>query len=102
MIRRPPRSTLSSSSAASDVYKRQGVAAAHQRQQLPDEHGEADGNGDQGHQHADGEKTSQAEADPGQSADQSAEPGGADGGPNGHGLDFGEFDGKIGGGGWIH
>src|SRR5665648_408246 len=25
MIRRPPRSTLSSSSAASDVYKRQGV-----------------------------------------------------------------------------
>src|SRR5674536_20117 len=27
MIRRPPRSTLSSSSAASDVYKRQPVAA---------------------------------------------------------------------------
>src|SRR5674536_391916 len=27
MIRRPPRSTLSSSSAASDVYKRQGPAA---------------------------------------------------------------------------
>ena len=27
MIRRPPRSTLSSSSAASDVYKRQGLAA---------------------------------------------------------------------------
>src|SRR5665648_1288308 len=26
MIRRPPRSTLSSSSAASDVYKRQAVA----------------------------------------------------------------------------
>src|SRR5665648_1285885 len=26
MIRRPPRSTLSSSSAASDVYKRQGIA----------------------------------------------------------------------------
>src|SRR5665648_321682 len=26
MIRRPPRSTLSSSSAASDVYKRQGLA----------------------------------------------------------------------------
>src|SRR5665648_224734 len=26
MIRRPPRSTLSSSSAASDVYKRQGVS----------------------------------------------------------------------------
>ena len=25
MIRRPPRSTLSSSSAASDVYKRQGI-----------------------------------------------------------------------------
>src|SRR5665648_1297465 len=31
MIRRPPRSTLSSSSAASDVYKRQGlhIPAAH-------------------------------------------------------------------------
>src|SRR5664280_2327226 len=28
MIRRPPRSTLSSSSAASDVYKRQGLGAA--------------------------------------------------------------------------
>src|SRR5665648_770176 len=28
MIRRPPRSTLSSSSAASDVYKRQGYARA--------------------------------------------------------------------------
>src|SRR5665648_1258205 len=28
MIRRPPRSTLSSSSAASDVYKRQGPARA--------------------------------------------------------------------------
>src|SRR5674536_372611 len=28
MIRRPPRSTLSSSSAASDVYKRQGEATA--------------------------------------------------------------------------
>eukprot|EP00658_Telonema_sp_P-2_P081906 TRINITY_DN8516_c0_g1_i2.p2 TRINITY_DN8516_c0_g1~~TRINITY_DN8516_c0_g1_i2.p2 ORF type:complete len:134 (-),score=13.90 TRINITY_DN8516_c0_g1_i2:279-680(-) len=27
MIRRPPRSTLSSSSAASDVYKRQGINA---------------------------------------------------------------------------
>src|SRR5674536_176339 len=27
MIRRPPRSTLSSSSAASDVYKRQGVTS---------------------------------------------------------------------------
>src|SRR5664280_960661 len=27
MIRRPPRSTLSSSSAASDVYKRQGLCA---------------------------------------------------------------------------
>eukprot|EP00656_Telonema_subtile_P003270 TRINITY_DN11494_c0_g1_i1.p1 TRINITY_DN11494_c0_g1~~TRINITY_DN11494_c0_g1_i1.p1 ORF type:complete len:135 (-),score=16.37 TRINITY_DN11494_c0_g1_i1:132-536(-) len=27
MIRRPPRSTLSSSSAASDVYKRQGAGA---------------------------------------------------------------------------
>src|SRR5674536_109909 len=27
MIRRPPRSTLSSSSAASDVYKRQGIRA---------------------------------------------------------------------------
>src|SRR5664280_2618651 len=26
MIRRPPRSTLSSSSAASDVYKRQGIS----------------------------------------------------------------------------
>src|SRR5664280_3586670 len=29
MIRRPPRSTLSSSSAASDVYKRQEQVAAH-------------------------------------------------------------------------
>src|SRR5664279_4977050 len=29
MIRRPPRSTLSSSSAASDVYKRQVVVSAH-------------------------------------------------------------------------
>src|SRR5665648_368544 len=29
MIRRPPRSTLSSSSAASDVYKRQGVGNSH-------------------------------------------------------------------------
>eukprot|EP00658_Telonema_sp_P-2_P010761 TRINITY_DN14071_c0_g1_i1.p1 TRINITY_DN14071_c0_g1~~TRINITY_DN14071_c0_g1_i1.p1 ORF type:complete len:117 (+),score=14.94 TRINITY_DN14071_c0_g1_i1:138-488(+) len=28
MIRRPPRSTLSSSSAASDVYKRQGACGA--------------------------------------------------------------------------
>src|SRR5674536_407985 len=28
MIRRPPRSTLSSSSAASDVYKRQGAGYA--------------------------------------------------------------------------
>src|SRR5665648_702846 len=28
MIRRPPRSTLSSSSAASDVYKRQGLCLA--------------------------------------------------------------------------
>src|SRR5674536_285006 len=31
MIRRPPRSTLSSSSAASDVYKRQQVARAYPR-----------------------------------------------------------------------
>src|SRR5664280_3921854 len=31
MIRRPPRSTLSSSSAASDVYKRQGVEVALQQ-----------------------------------------------------------------------
>ena len=30
MIRRPPRSTLSSSSAASDVYKRQGQIDIHQ------------------------------------------------------------------------
>src|SRR5664280_3786722 len=29
MIRRPPRSTLSSSSAASDVYKRQGPRTRH-------------------------------------------------------------------------
>src|SRR5664280_3837929 len=29
MIRRPPRSTLSSSSAASDVYKRQACAGCH-------------------------------------------------------------------------
>src|SRR5674536_401418 len=29
MIRRPPRSTLSSSSAASDVYKRQASGRAH-------------------------------------------------------------------------
>src|SRR5674536_304222 len=40
MIRRPPRSTLSSSSAASDVYKRQlaagrGAASEHQPQLLP-------------------------------------------------------------------
>src|SRR5664280_3929026 len=32
MIRRPPRSTLSSSSAASDVYKRQGDLQAIQQQ----------------------------------------------------------------------
>eukprot|EP00656_Telonema_subtile_P051546 TRINITY_DN6959_c0_g1_i2.p1 TRINITY_DN6959_c0_g1~~TRINITY_DN6959_c0_g1_i2.p1 ORF type:complete len:205 (+),score=46.99 TRINITY_DN6959_c0_g1_i2:89-703(+) len=32
MIRRPPRSTLSSSSAASDVYKRQGINAEYGRQ----------------------------------------------------------------------
>eukprot|EP00828_Plagiopyla_frontata_P029199 TRINITY_DN3776_c0_g1_i6.p2 TRINITY_DN3776_c0_g1~~TRINITY_DN3776_c0_g1_i6.p2 ORF type:complete len:171 (+),score=34.23 TRINITY_DN3776_c0_g1_i6:123-635(+) len=32
MIRRPPRSTLSSSSAASDVYKRQSLAPAYQIQ----------------------------------------------------------------------
>ena len=32
MIRRPPRSTLDRSSAASDVYKRQAGAMAHQRQ----------------------------------------------------------------------
>eukprot|EP00656_Telonema_subtile_P033456 TRINITY_DN37103_c0_g1_i1.p1 TRINITY_DN37103_c0_g1~~TRINITY_DN37103_c0_g1_i1.p1 ORF type:complete len:149 (+),score=1.29 TRINITY_DN37103_c0_g1_i1:71-517(+) len=31
MIRRPPRSTLSSSSAASDVYKRQGAGMEHVR-----------------------------------------------------------------------
>src|SRR5665648_647666 len=31
MIRRPPRSTLSSSSAASDVYKRQGFKALARR-----------------------------------------------------------------------
>src|SRR5680860_1917241 len=31
MIRRPPRSTQSRSSAASDVYKRQGADAAHPR-----------------------------------------------------------------------
>src|SRR5665648_728365 len=29
MIRQPPRSTLSSSSAASDVYKRQGIGGEH-------------------------------------------------------------------------
>eukprot|EP00658_Telonema_sp_P-2_P031693 TRINITY_DN23661_c0_g1_i2.p1 TRINITY_DN23661_c0_g1~~TRINITY_DN23661_c0_g1_i2.p1 ORF type:complete len:243 (-),score=67.15 TRINITY_DN23661_c0_g1_i2:65-793(-) len=34
MIRRPPRSTLSSSSAASDVYKRQYQQYAHQPQQM--------------------------------------------------------------------
>eukprot|EP00656_Telonema_subtile_P053280 TRINITY_DN7676_c0_g1_i2.p4 TRINITY_DN7676_c0_g1~~TRINITY_DN7676_c0_g1_i2.p4 ORF type:complete len:114 (+),score=13.82 TRINITY_DN7676_c0_g1_i2:100-441(+) len=32
MIRRPPRSTLSSSSAASDVYKRQGINAEYGEQ----------------------------------------------------------------------
>src|SRR5665648_1305004 len=37
MIRRPPRSTLSSSSAASDVYKRQGKIKA------PILYGESDG-----------------------------------------------------------
>src|SRR5665648_423768 len=35
MIRRPPRSTLSSSSAASDVYKRQGLLLLY-RKLLPD------------------------------------------------------------------
>ena len=36
MIRRPPRSTLSSSSAASDVYKRQIVSHAHTNTCDPD------------------------------------------------------------------
>eukprot|EP00658_Telonema_sp_P-2_P083751 TRINITY_DN914_c0_g1_i5.p1 TRINITY_DN914_c0_g1~~TRINITY_DN914_c0_g1_i5.p1 ORF type:complete len:420 (-),score=73.42 TRINITY_DN914_c0_g1_i5:412-1671(-) len=36
MIRRPPRSTLSSSSAASDVYKRQIANKAHRRAPFPD------------------------------------------------------------------
>ena len=38
MIRRPPRSTLSSSSAASDVYKRQDLACyrgSRHRKKLP-------------------------------------------------------------------
>src|SRR5674536_345974 len=35
MIRRPPRSTLSSSSAASDVYKRQLSAGGSARRQRP-------------------------------------------------------------------
>src|SRR5665648_882245 len=35
MIRRPPRSTLSSSSAASDVYKRQGLGHVDIRQLYP-------------------------------------------------------------------
>ena len=34
MIRRPPRSTLSSSSAASDVYKRQGLTAARDQRSI--------------------------------------------------------------------
>src|SRR5674536_367639 len=36
MIRRPPRSTLSSSSAASDVYKRQGLRSYDR--EMPEEH----------------------------------------------------------------
>src|SRR5665648_1053401 len=39
MIRRPPRSTLSSSSAASDVYKRQDHHRAAERDQLLDSEG---------------------------------------------------------------
>eukprot|EP00826_Nyctotherus_ovalis_P066877 TRINITY_DN9938_c0_g1_i15.p2 TRINITY_DN9938_c0_g1~~TRINITY_DN9938_c0_g1_i15.p2 ORF type:complete len:134 (+),score=26.08 TRINITY_DN9938_c0_g1_i15:27-404(+) len=35
MIRRPPRSTLSSSSAASDVYKRQDIYSGNDDQILP-------------------------------------------------------------------
>eukprot|EP00658_Telonema_sp_P-2_P084735 TRINITY_DN9493_c0_g1_i1.p1 TRINITY_DN9493_c0_g1~~TRINITY_DN9493_c0_g1_i1.p1 ORF type:complete len:154 (+),score=47.19 TRINITY_DN9493_c0_g1_i1:148-609(+) len=35
MIRRPPRSTLSSSSAASDVYKRQGINAEYGGSSIP-------------------------------------------------------------------
>src|SRR5674536_311479 len=38
MIRRPPRSTLSSSSAASDVYKRQPPAAAGHQGDPPGQH----------------------------------------------------------------
>eukprot|EP00658_Telonema_sp_P-2_P071078 TRINITY_DN6039_c0_g1_i3.p1 TRINITY_DN6039_c0_g1~~TRINITY_DN6039_c0_g1_i3.p1 ORF type:complete len:290 (+),score=76.72 TRINITY_DN6039_c0_g1_i3:69-938(+) len=36
MIRRPPRSTLSSSSAASDVYKRQGTSISHNKLKVLD------------------------------------------------------------------
>eukprot|EP00658_Telonema_sp_P-2_P047099 TRINITY_DN35633_c0_g1_i1.p1 TRINITY_DN35633_c0_g1~~TRINITY_DN35633_c0_g1_i1.p1 ORF type:complete len:105 (+),score=35.87 TRINITY_DN35633_c0_g1_i1:67-381(+) len=35
MIRRPPRSTLSSSSAASDVYKRQAVGRKRKPRRMP-------------------------------------------------------------------
>ena len=49
MIRRPPRSTLDRSSAASDVYKRQGQAAAARRApgglRLRDQAGEPAGHG---------------------------------------------------------
>ena len=46
MIRRPPRSTLDRSSAASDVYKRQGIAQGEDAVG----HGE-DGQGNQDDQH---------------------------------------------------
>src|SRR5665648_1299266 len=41
MIRRPPRSTLSSSSAASDVYKRQGYDMDYIKVKMRDTAGEA-------------------------------------------------------------
>ena len=44
MIRRPPRSTLDRSSAASDVYKRQG------RKDSRTERQEDEGHGEEGHQ----------------------------------------------------
>ena len=36
MIRRPPRSTQSRSSAASDVYKRQGLGVALEKMKVPE------------------------------------------------------------------
>src|SRR5664279_914702 len=43
MIRRPPRSTLSSSSAASDVYKRQLFGGVAQPGRAPPSHGGGQG-----------------------------------------------------------